>query len=91
MTTPADEIRAAAAKLRREAAEPPPVPDLTVEYPDLDAAAAHVKAGRVMQQKYALAQVLDDHARTWDPDPDVTQTWDARVENALTLARLINQ
>lgn len=64
MTTPADEIRAAANKWR------------------------DTHSG----DKFALdfAQLLQDHAVTWDPDPHAIQVWDARFTLALNLARAIN-
>jgi hypothetical protein len=38
----------------------------------------------------AFAGLLEDHAQTWDPDPGATQTWDARFDRALNVARQIN-
>jgi hypothetical protein len=39
---------------------------------------------------HAFAGLLEDHACTWDPDPDAIQTWDARFDRALAVARAIN-
>lgn len=88
MTTPADEIRAAVNKLRAEAAQMPPAPDLTREYPDIDAAAAHVQAGHDMRINYAVADLLDEHLWIADNDPHNFVT--AGDKAARTLARAIN-
>lgn len=75
MTTPAEELRTAATTLRTWAAEST----------DCWAPGAAAAFGP------AVADMLDDHASTWDPDPDATQTWDARFDRALAVARLVNQ
>lgn len=73
VTDPAARLREAAEVCRSEAKvlAQQPVPDLTAEYPDLDAAAAHLKAGREMKIRYAMSAVFDKWARMGELDPDL--------------------
>ena len=76
MSTPADELRAAADRISPDAAE---VPDLAAEYPDLDAAYAHLLRN--------TAETVDAVLRHRPDALDVNAHW---LAPALAAARLIN-
>jgi hypothetical protein len=65
---PAARLREAAALCRREAAElaRQPAPSLVAEYPDVDAAIEHLKVGREMKIRYALAAWLEQASKAAD-------------------------
>lgn len=68
---PTTRLRQAAEAARQEATElaRTPAPNLAGEYPDVDAAADHIKAMREMKIRYALAEVLDERAWIAENDP----------------------
>lgn len=95
--SPAEEITTASARLRTEARHllGQPAPNLTVEYPDLDAAAEHLRGGHEFKRRWLTADWLDtvhEESKAVDGTEYALHegqfaTWDA----ALRLARLINQ
>lgn len=76
MTTPAEELRTAAAKLSPSTTE---TPNLTAEYPDLDAAYAQLLRG--------IAETVDAVLRHYPDAIDERAHW---LAPALAVARAIN-
>lgn len=70
--TPTARLREAAGVCREEATvlARQPAPSLVGEHPDLDAAIDHLKAGREMKIRYALAAMFDAWAFLAEHDPD---------------------